>query len=107
MLCPNCGCEYRDGFTICADCNVQLVKKLISDASQETHKNELVPVFETYNQAEILVIKATLDAAGVIFHFSGDFSHIRGVVPTPARLLVASNQKKDVLMMLRDLEFIK
>src|SRR5438445_13491352 len=25
LWCPNCGAEYRDGFTVCADCNVTLV----------------------------------------------------------------------------------
>lgn len=27
MFCPNCGYEYREGFTMCSDCNVQLVEK--------------------------------------------------------------------------------
>jgi hypothetical protein len=27
MFCPRCQAEYRDGFTICADCNVTLVPK--------------------------------------------------------------------------------
>lgn len=26
MYCPKCGCEYRDGFYRCADCNVDLVE---------------------------------------------------------------------------------
>ena len=28
MICPNCKTEYRDGFYICGDCNVDLVKNL-------------------------------------------------------------------------------
>ncbi len=28
MICPQCQAEYRDGFTVCADCNVPLVPKL-------------------------------------------------------------------------------
>jgi hypothetical protein len=28
MICPACQAEYRDGFTVCADCNVPLVLNL-------------------------------------------------------------------------------
>ncbi len=28
MFCPNCKCEYREGFNYCSDCNVELVNEL-------------------------------------------------------------------------------
>ncbi len=28
MICPNCKAEYREGYTVCADCEVPLVEKL-------------------------------------------------------------------------------
>jgi hypothetical protein len=31
MYCPNCGIEYRPGFTHCNDCDVDLVDKLLSE----------------------------------------------------------------------------
>jgi hypothetical protein len=29
MFCPECSYEYRDGFYVCSDCNIDLVDKLI------------------------------------------------------------------------------
>lgn len=28
MFCPNCKCEYKEGFNYCSDCNVELVNEL-------------------------------------------------------------------------------
>jgi hypothetical protein len=37
MICPNCRAEYRDGFTHCADCDVELVE--LSAAALATAQN--------------------------------------------------------------------
>ena len=36
MYCPECGVEYRAGFTECADCHVPLVEKLPDPERQQT-----------------------------------------------------------------------
>jgi len=35
MICPKCGCEYREGFTRCADCHVDLVEQLEIECEKE------------------------------------------------------------------------
>jgi hypothetical protein len=52
MICPACQAEYRDGFTVCADCNVPLVLHLrtppgspdmdnaAENENQQSHANE-------------------------------------------------------------------
>jgi hypothetical protein len=40
--CPQCGAEYREGFTECADCGVALVSTLPPPADDE--RDELPPV---------------------------------------------------------------
>ena len=36
-FCPKCGCEYREGFSRCADCDVELVYELAPPKSEEPY----------------------------------------------------------------------
>jgi len=38
MFCPICKAEYRPGFTICNDCNIQLVPELPPESPKDSHK---------------------------------------------------------------------
>ena len=33
MICPQCHAEYRDGFTVCADCDIPLVPQYETDGA--------------------------------------------------------------------------
>lgn len=108
MFCPVCKCEYRQGFTMCADCDVALVAELPAEPVPATtlpdEGSNLVPVFETSRQDEIVFLKAALEAEGIIHHFSGENFHMMGVRPLPARLLVESGRLDDVYAILSELE---
>lgn len=43
--CPKCKYEYREGFKICSNCNIELVEKL----------DEKIELIETFSQEEFLV----------------------------------------------------
>lgn len=55
MFCPNCKSEFREGFTRCAECDVDLVAELEeewdseSDTDENASESELVMVLETIN----------------------------------------------------------
>ncbi|RPJ60266.1 MAG: hypothetical protein EHM23_11015 [Acidobacteria bacterium] len=66
MICPNCKAEYREGYTVCSDCEVPLVERLQEDEQPEPEM-ELVTVFDTGEPADVLVAKSILEAEGIEF----------------------------------------
>ncbi|HZF09949.1 MAG TPA: DUF2007 domain-containing protein [Thermoanaerobaculia bacterium] len=64
MYCPNCGTEYREGFSRCADCEVDLV-----DAPPRTAEHpdtgDIETVFATGDPVALLTAQTLLDEAGI------------------------------------------
>ena len=71
MICPICKGEYREGYTMCAECGVPLVEGLPEEESPNPDI-ELVAVFETGEPADLLVAKSLLDDAGIEFFARGE-----------------------------------
>ena len=71
MFCPECGAEYREGFTTCADCQIDLVDTPPKEG-QETETIQLETVFESTNPALIGIAKTVLDSAGIDFVAVGE-----------------------------------
>jgi len=79
MFCPVCRDEYREGFTVCVDCDVDLVAELPRDPEVAAPDGEivrtqgdavlpdgdLVRVFATSDAALIPVVRSLLDDAGI------------------------------------------
>ncbi|GMV92873.1 MAG: hypothetical protein AMXMBFR82_26510 [Candidatus Hydrogenedentota bacterium] len=63
MYCPKCLAEYREGFTKCADCDVELLEG--KPPENEPAYIDLVTVFETPDPAAFAVAESLLQAAGV------------------------------------------
>ena len=62
MICPECDSEYREGFTRCSDCDVDLVEALEGDPDVE-----LVRVYSGSNPAIVPLVESLLDDAGIAF----------------------------------------
>lgn len=67
MYCPECGDEYREGFTECSDCHVPLLPgSCPPDPPDGFDPNlELVVVLETNNPIELALAKGLLEDAGI------------------------------------------
>lgn len=67
MYCPECGGEYREGFSTCADCG----SVLVAEAPPEAPESKLVTVLESGDPNEIAFVEATLSNAGIPFVQAG------------------------------------
>jgi|GEM_PF-158060 len=65
MFCPVCASEYREGFTHCNDCDVDLVEQLEPQAGDP--KAGLVKIYEAGNAAVIPMIESVLNSADIEF----------------------------------------
>jgi len=114
MTCPDCGGEYRDGFTQCADCDGPLVAVTASsprDVDEPEPDMGLVSVLETGDPAEMAFAESLLLEAGIDYTKQGDrvqdllgIGRLGGfnVLTGPAKLLVSGGDAEAARHLLRD-----
>lgn len=69
MYCPQCGVEYRDGFTECSDCQVPLLAGTPAPEPPSPFDPALglVVVLETSDLIQLALVKGLLEDAGIPF----------------------------------------
>ncbi|HVG24207.1 MAG TPA: DUF2007 domain-containing protein [Thermoanaerobaculia bacterium] len=67
MICPECDSEYRDGFTRCADCDVELI-----EPPPPEPEVQLVKIYEGGNPAVLPLIESLLRDAQIEFMTRGE-----------------------------------
>jgi hypothetical protein len=77
MFCPQCRSEYREGFTRCAECGVDLIvesppQRGPSDTQIEKDLDPVV-VFTSANAGETALVKSLLEASSVAIYSVNDF----------------------------------
>ena len=66
MFCPKCGQEYRDGVTVCGECDVALTPDPPDPPpGDETEWRDLETVLVTSDPALLAVARSLLDAEGI------------------------------------------
>jgi hypothetical protein len=102
MYCPQCKAEYREGFSICADCRVELVETLPVDP--EPDFVEFKEILATYSPADIAFLKSLLDSEDVQYFFKGEqFMYVRPLAD-PVRLMVRCDQVEKAADLLKGVE---
>jgi hypothetical protein len=72
MFCPQCGSEYREGFTVCADCDVALVDQPPADEDAGRPDERLVTVLEAGDPGLLAMAHSLLDGEGIPASFPGE-----------------------------------
>ena len=100
MFCPECKSEYRQGFTRCTDCDMDLVHEL---PSEEAEFVEYVQVLATHNAADISFIKSILDGEKIDYFLKGELFNQLEPPVQPAILMVRKEHVETANDLLRDL----
>ena len=74
MYCPQCGCEYRDGFSECSDCRVPLLAGTPPPEPAGDPILDLVVVLETNDRIQLALVKGLLEGAGIPFFILGQIA---------------------------------
>lgn len=106
MFCPNCKAEYRDGFTKCSDCNVELVYELPEEsyATSVDPEMKFVEILRTLNLIDLAFVKSILDSEGIHYFIKGDIVLNINPAVDPAVLMVVEDEAETARNLLKDLK---
>jgi len=65
MYCPECESEYREGFTRCSDCDVDLVEQLTASPEDPAHDSRLVRLRSYSGDGDAFLARSVLESAGI------------------------------------------
>ena len=103
MFCPKCRSEYREGYTMCIDCEVDLVEsledraKILKNKERSQENIAFVPVLMIHKVQNIPVVKQILEERWIQYYFleSGD-------ILNPNILMVREDQVPSVIELLKN-----
>ncbi len=99
MFCPVCKSEYRDEYTRCDQCNVDLVAE---PPAGDKDMDEMVPVLRTNNQGLLAIFATALTANGIPHYIRG--GEAASLMPTSAVVVVPPKYKDAAQGLLFDAE---
>lgn len=74
MFCPECGSEYREGFTACVDCEVALVPEQPAEFAERGPEGDdtLVSVLAAGDLSVLTRARSLLEAEGIPYSMDGE-----------------------------------
>ena len=108
MYCPKCKCEYRAGYSVCIDCEVDLVESLGEQRGSHFEDNynsrlSFVPVLSISNASDVSLVKVILEERWVEYFFEEE-NFFDPNVKDSYILMVREDLVPSVLELLKDFE---
>ena len=103
MFCPKCRCEYREGFSECADCKVPLVLELPPEPEPDLSWPDLVCITIYDNREEAEFVRGFLGVNGIraeVFSDDCGGARISLQVAEGVRLMVLRKDAEKALQLL-------
>ncbi len=105
MYCPQCGTEYREGFTECADCRVALLPGTPPPPEHPFDPDlGLVVVLETADAIQAAMAKGLLEEAEIPFFELGQITtlvrDVDAFLQKPVRIQVPRDREAEALEVL-------
>jgi len=106
MFCPQCGSGYREGFTRCTECDVDLVARLPEELPEPDHNAEYVAITTVEGQLQLSQIRSFLESNGIPSEVEGESArNIYGITVdglAAAQVLVPKEQAATAIELLRE-----
>ena len=102
MFCPKCRAEYREGFTTCSDCHIDLVDVLPLIPEPEFINFE--EILATDDPADVVFLKSLLESEGIQYFFKGEHFLYMRPLADPVRLMVRQDQLEETVELLKDVK---
>ena len=102
MFCPKCRAEFREGFTKCPDCKIELVHERPKAKGKKSEFVDFEELITTTDLGKIAFIKSLLEDQQIHYFAQGDSITPLHVI-FPIKILVPKNQIEKAKELLKDL----
>ena len=110
MFCSKCKSEYREGYTMCIDCEIDLVDSVDFPTKSQLYKERIkenvgfVPVLTIHNMENISSIKQILEDRWIEYFFEDESPLVMSELSENQILMVREDQVPSVIELLKDFE---